>query len=612
MLLLIGGILCGPALAAGKTPPPPAPSASGADKAASPIDALKAEMQAKLDEQAKTLAELRDTLDKLSMEARANGQSVDDLKAKLEKSSIQIYEHLSRGMEGAEKLEKLAAQLKDIEAKTAFIRGKPKPNIPASGVEPSAGAQALATGEKKEPKGAKQPETSEKAGQAPDAALPPLAPDKKPESSPPFPPPSESSGTPAVAAAPAQARAENPAHFAASDAKDQAGSTVPLGAVFALLLLCAGPLGFTLLEMGRLEAWAATPAGLRNLLLWAVLVLAYFAVGHGLMFGPPELGWLASMLEDTQAEGNMDETFRLYYLALAGTCGLMAAAILSDRLSLRAYVWIAIVLGAALYPAVGAWTWSGQWLADNPGWLEAKGFKDFAGSAVLYLATAGFALAWAWIYPETRLFERQGDNPSAPRVYGFLGIFALWLGSLSLVAGHPGVAEQHRALLMLNATLAGAGAVLAGFLHNLGPGRKPGDPDLPGKLMAAALSGLAAIAAAADALAPPEALLLGILAGWLHIPAYRMLAKRALPQDEIAASLIAALGAGGAWGLLGVALFSPEGVLTAPDFGRIGIQALGAGAIFAFSTLLGLLCAYSYHGASSLWAMFKGDATQGR
>jgi Amt family ammonium transporter len=579
---------------------------------------LKAEMQAKLDEQAKALAELRDTLDKLSMEARANGQSVDDLKAKLEKSSIQIYEHLSRGMEGAEKLEKLAAQIKDIEAKTAFVRGKPmpKPNLPTPtehrGDESSAGAKPLETGEKKELDSAKQPETDEKAGQAPDAALPPLAPDKKPESSSPFPPPSEISGKPAVTVAPAQAHVENPAHFAASDTKGQVENMAPLGAVFAMLLLCAGPMGFTLLEMGRLEAWAATPVGLRNLLLWAAAVLAYFVVGHGLMFGPPELGWLAPMLEDTRAGGNMDETFRLYYLALAGSSGLMAAAILSDRLSLRAYLWIAIVLGAVLYPAVGAWTWSGQWLADNPGWLEAKGFKDFAGSAVLYLATAGFALAWAWIYPETRLFERQGDNPSAPRVYGFLGIFALWLGSLGLVAGHPGVAEQHRALLMLNATLAGAGAVLAGFLHDLAPGRKPGDPDLPGKLMAGALSGMAAVAAAADAITPPEALLLGALAGWLQIPAYRMLAKQALPQDEIAASLIAALGAGGAWGLLGVALFSPEGILTAPDFGQIGIQALGAAAIFAFSTLLGLLCAYSYQGASSLWAMFKGDAMQGR
>jgi Amt family ammonium transporter len=594
----------GYAAPAEKKPAPAAASVSD-KKPPNPADALKEELQTKFEAQDKTLLELRDSLDKLQQETRANAQSIEDLKTKLEENSIKVYEHLSKRMEGAEQLETLTARLKEMDAKAGGYASRRVPGQRSRG----AVANAPPAAEKAQPEAG---EAAVKSGSgqaaAPDARSEAMPPSPNPDNAAPATAPS-ANGKPAAQPADAAAETAQPAPQPvprAATAGDGGSEpwVEPIGSIFAALLIFAGPLGFTLLEGARLESWALAPAALRNLLVWSVMFLAYFLVGYGIMFGVPDADWFAPFARVPGPEAGGAESFRLYQLGMAAMFGLIVAALLSDRLSLPAYLFLAFVSGAAVYPMPGHWIWSGQLLPDNKGWLEEKGFADFAGGAALDSAAAWFALAWAWKFPETRGFEANGENASQHPALGILAIFILCLCWLGMAGGRPGPEDRHVALLAVNVVLAVAAAVAACFAYSLTPWRKPGDPDAYGATVAGALAGLAAVSASIDALAPIEALLVGAVAGLLQPRAYRLLTRHILPNDCIAASLIAALGVGGVWGTLCVSLFGTDGLFAMPDWASLKIQALGALSVLAFSLAAGFLSAWGleiWRGVSGLF-----------
>jgi ammonia channel protein AmtB len=63
---------------------------------------------------------------------------------------------------------------------------------------------------------------------------------------------------------------------------------------------------------------------------------------------------------------------------------------LSERTTLQAYLVYALVLATVLYPSIVAWVWAG-------GWLQQKGFHDFAGAGVVHI-TAGLSGLWGTIF----------------------------------------------------------------------------------------------------------------------------------------------------------------------------------------------------------------------
>lgn len=587
LLMAVGGGIVGYAWAAEKPPvkaaKAKAPPAAAVEEAEAPpppdpVETLKQETQEKFDAEAKALAEIRNNLDKLGQDIRVNAKSIQDLKAKLEENAILVYEHLSRGISGAEKLERMSDRLEALESRLG-IRGKARPrNGEASGQKPT------------------EPEPPDSA-----TASPPPGEATKVQ---------EASANPA-AACPAESECGSVTQPQAEPpplpdrASDEPSGSEPVRLLIAAVLVFIVLPGVTLLEMSQLEAWALPQAGLRNLLVAAVVVLAYFAVGHGWMYGEMVFG-----APVPESDAGSAEAFRLYQLALALTASLVVTTILSDRLSLPAYVFLALLFSGLAYPVLGHWIWGGQGLPHPIGWLERRGFRDFAGATVIHSFAAWFALGWIWRFPVTRFLgpaEPGADAIPRPNpALASLGVFLVWLGWFGLAMGPGDGNGPPAALAIVNTLLAGSAALLAALTYLLVPPRDSAAGAVFARVSAGTVAGLVALSAGVDRVTPVEAIAIGALAGLLQPLAYRALATKLIRRDQVAANLVAAYGVSGAFGTLCVGLFGSPGTFTAPNPAQLGNQVLGILAALGLGLATGLAGALLCEGCSKLNALRRG------
>ncbi|MDD5033513.1 MAG: hypothetical protein PHE55_02035, partial [Methylococcaceae bacterium] len=560
VLAIASGFIFGSASAVEKSPKQ-AKEAMEMSAKKQPADPLK-EMRSQFDELTASLAGLKGRLDELGQNVRTNATSIEDLKGKLEKNAILLYERLSSEKEISQNLENLSARVAENEAKLA---GKARirqfgPVNPVPKSSPTNPSEA-------------QPPADQSAG---DTAQ------------------SDDAEKPATS-------------IPASNGAFQTHDGTPAGLLLAALLVFIMPLGLTLLEASQLERWAIPQAGLRNLLVASVLVVAYFAVGYGVMFGETFLGVLdedakGSTFADLVASADLLATFGLYQLGLVVVSGLIVTTILSDRLSLPVYVFLALFFGALAYPTFGHWSGSGQWLPENAGWLEKLGFLDFAGATRINSFAAWFALGWVWMFPISRpLDSNDGHNgmshqPNVSLV--LLGVFVIWFGWFGLAIRHQEFENHRISLMALNVLLAGATALVVSLIYWVLAHRESGMGAVCARISAGAVGGLVAVSAALNIVMPLEAMVIGGAAALLQPLAYRILALRVIKQDQVAANLIAAYGFCGVWGTLCVGLFGTAGLFSKPNLGQTWIQTAGVSTSFVFGMATGLLSAIAYLGLS--------------
>ncbi|MYH41667.1 MAG: ammonium transporter, partial [Chloroflexi bacterium] len=201
--------------------------------------------------------------------------------------------------------------------------------------------------------------------------------------------------------------------------------------------------GFTMLEAGSVRTKNASTICMKNLGIYSIAGLAYFAIGYNLMYvevgdligsvtlfyGPSadEVALLdgldtASAVVATAYSSMSDWFFQMVFVATT-------ASIVSGALAERARMWsfflFTLVLTAVIYPVVGAWTWGG-------GWLDELGFQDFAGSTIVHGTGGWAALAGAIIVgPRRGKFAADGSvrpTPPSSVVIVTLGVFILWFG----------------------------------------------------------------------------------------------------------------------------------------------------------------------------------------
>ena len=462
--------------------------------------ASQQEMQGKPDETGKSIASLHVAVDRLGQDTRANAKSIEDIKAKLEENSILVYQHLSKDMEAADRLEDLAVRVRGM-GEAARVTASPPPAVPAAA-----------------------------------------------------------------------------SHAAPSEPANETNA-MPLMALASALLTLIALLGFALLEASQLENWAVPQAGLRNLLLASALGLTYFAISHWEMLAEP----------GSATDGDLAQA--LCQTALASVTGLVAATILSDRLSLPAYLFLAVILGAAAYPAIEQWVWSGQSLPGQAGWLERWGFVDFAGATTIHSFAAWFALAWSFRLPLSRTLAPTGDSVQANASLGLLGLSVVWFGWFGIGIGHSGGGNLGIAPLALNILLAGAAALLASLCALVWV--RDAMPDaVYARICAATVGGLVAVSAGVACISPGEAVAIGILAGLLQPAAYRALSARLIKDDQVAANLVAAHGICGMLGTLCVGLFASPGSFAMPEFGQLEIQLVGIAAVLSYGLAVGFACGW--------------------
>jgi Amt family ammonium transporter len=383
--------------------------------------------------------------------------------------------------------------------------------------------------------------------------------------------------------------------------------------VVAAVLVMFMQAGFALLEAGLTRAKNAAHIAAKNVLVFGLCSLVYWAVGFGLAFG--DGGWLVGesgffpgtdeLLGVAQAPFSVFTSIPgagayLFEVVFAG----VAVAIVWGAMAERAKLWVYFAFGAlftVVFSVVSHWIWHAE------GWLYGLGMQDFAGSTVVHYQGALAALAGALLLgPRLGRFGTDGRAHPIPghnMPYAVLGTFILWFGWFGFNAGSTlGIATGDVAgyfgYVALTTNVAAAAGALGGILTAW---IVLGRPDIT-MMLNGAIGALVAVTAAAGFVEPWAAGLIGVIAGAIGVVGV-LAVERLRIDDPIGA--VAVHGLSGVWGTLATGIFAVPalaatvgvgqgGLLYTGSFHQFGVQALGLVAVGAFTF------AASY---GALWAL---------
>lgn len=365
--------------------------------------------------------------------------------------------------------------------------------------------------------------------------------------------------------------------------------------------------GFALLEGGCTRAKNATNVILKNYADLCFGILAFWAVGYGLMFGANPSGWLGTDGFAFDGADGGEAVFFVYQAMFAATAATIVSGAVAERMRFWPYVLGSIAVTALIYPVFGNWVWGG--FRGGSGWLADLGFVDFAGSTVVHSVGGWCALA-AVLVLGPRL-GRFGADGSVRTILGHnlpmvaLGVFILWLGWFGFNGGSTLAADAAVGTVLMNTQLAAAAGAV-GTLATLHLLRRP---PAAVAILNGALAGLVAITAGCASMTAPFAVVTGLIGGAVAVSGSRFL--EALRVDDVVGAVPVHAFAG-AWGTLAAGLFHVDGLF---DGGRVAIQAIGIGAAFIWTfpaalLLFGLLRGFLSLRASTLHEQHGLDYTE--
>lgn len=361
--------------------------------------------------------------------------------------------------------------------------------------------------------------------------------------------------------------------------------------------------GFCMLETGFCRQKNAVNVLAKNLIVFALSTIAFWAIGFGLMFSDgngfigSSGGWFLSGLDNSPATGDAYKGIFsslnwtgvpllakfFFQLVFAGTAATIVSGAVAERIKFVDFLIFSLLLVGIAYPITGHWIWGG-------GWLAKLGFFDFAGSTVVHSVGGWAALMGAAFlgprlgkYQDGQLTALPGHNMSIAT----LGCLILWLGWFGFNPGSTMAADPnaiaHIAITTNTAgAFGGAAATATAWLYL-------GKPDLS-MIINGILAGLVGVTAACAFINIPSAALIGIIAGILVVFAVTFF-DRIKIDDPVGATSVHLVC--GVWGTLAVGLFSvgpnvalrggvplytagpAAGLFFGGGFNQLGIQLLG-------------------------------------
>ena len=358
-----------------------------------------------------------------------------------------------------------------------------------------------------------------------------------------------------------------------------------------VMWMCAG---FTMLEAGSVRTKNASVICLKNVGLYSIAGLAFWAIGYNLMYvdvgkwvgslslfyGPSEeeialLGGAEEVRAEVIGNGYSVMSDWFFQMVFVATAASIVSGTLAERVKLWSFLAFTAVLTAIIYPLVGAWTWGG-------GWLSQMGFQDFAGSTIVHSTGGWAALAGVLILgPRAGKFRRDGSvraTPPSNVPVVTLGVLILWLGwfgfnggsQLAMAGATDAIAMSN---VLANTNLAAAAGVMAAIsISRLIFGRV----DLLAVLNGA-IAGLVAITAGPDIVTHGWAVVIGAIGGVICTAGMRFM--ETIKLDDVVGAIPAHLFAG-IWGTLAVCIAAGGDFL---------VQLYGILAVGVFVFLLSLL-----------------------
>lgn len=343
--------------------------------------------------------------------------------------------------------------------------------------------------------------------------------------------------------------------------------------------------GFALLEGGSTRAKNATNVIMKNYADLCFGLLAFWAVGFGLMFGSNPSGWWGTDHFAMDSKAGNEAVFFVFQAMFAATAATIVSGAVAERMRFWPYVVCSIIITGLIYPVFGSWVWGSFY--EGSGWLADRGFIDFAGSTVVHSVGGWCALAGAIVVgPRLGRFSSAGTPrviPGHNLPLAALGVFVLWLGWFGFNGGSTLAASTDVGTVLMNTQLAAVSGVM-GTLFMLFISRQPISTLTT---LNGGLAGLVAITAGCASISATSSVITGFIGGIVMVLAGALLDR--LKIDDVVGA-VPVHGFAGAWGTLAAGIFHAEDSF---NLARIGTQALGIGAAFVwtFSTSLVLFLA---------------------
>ncbi len=377
--------------------------------------------------------------------------------------------------------------------------------------------------------------------------------------------------------------------------------------VVAAVLVMFMQAGFAFLEAGLTRMKNAAHIAGKNVLIFGVCSLVYWAVGFGIAFGNGNdligtHGFVPSV-DSLLAIGKAPFAFfssipgaaaYLFEVVFAG----VSLAIVWGAMAERAKLWVYFAFGVVftlIYSVTSHWVWGG-------GWLFGLGMQDFAGSTVVHYQGALAALAGAILLgPRIGKFAGGKGNPIPGHniPYAVLGTIILWFGWFGFNPGSTlGVVTGDRlgffGYVALTTNLAAAAGACSGALTAWIVLRKP---DIS-MMLNGVLAALVAVTAASGFVAPWAAIVIGLVSGVIAVLGV-LAVERIKIDDPIGA--VAVHGMSGVWGTLATGLFAVPalaatlktgsgGLVYTGSFHQVWIQLIGLVAVGAFAFSASFAC----------------------
>ncbi|BAQ62343.1 ammonium transporter [Geminocystis sp. NIES-3708] len=381
-----------------------------------------------------------------------------------------------------------------------------------------------------------------------------------------------------------------------------------LWVVLASILVIFMNAGFAMLETGFCRRKNAVNLLSKNLIVFAVSTIAFWAIGFSLMFGDGNSimglqGFFLNGIDNSPATGDAYKGVYsalnwtgvplaakfLFQVAFAGTAATIVSGAVAERIKFIDFVLFSFLLVAIAYPIVGHWIWGG-------GWLQKSGFQDFAGSTVVH-SVGGWAALTGAIILGPRLGKYQKDGgiiplPGHNLSIATLGCFILWIGWFGFNPGSTMAVGENIAYIAVVTNLAAASGAITATVSSW---VLAGKPDLSLSINGI-LSGLVAITASCSMVSYGSAVTIGALAGILVVFAVYLLDSLKIddPVGAVSVHLV-----NGIWGTIALGLFADANITKNPDIAGLfssgslnllGIQLLGIVSVgvvmIIFSTLV--------------------------
>ncbi len=350
--------------------------------------------------------------------------------------------------------------------------------------------------------------------------------------------------------------------------------------------------GFAMLEAGLVRTKNVSMQCLKNIMLYSVAGLMFWAMGYNLMYTGVDGGFMGSFgayaWPDAGASTGGDYSVAsdwFFQMVFCATTASIVSGTVAERVKFWPFVLFVVILTGVLYPITGSWEW-------GAGWLDARGFSDFAGSTLVHSVGGWAALAGAIVIGARK--GKYGKDGKVTPILGSsvplatLGTFILWLGWFGFNGGSQlamgtisDAADVSK--IFANTNLAAAGGVVVSvivmqLLH------KKIDVTMA---LNGALAGLVAITAEPLAPSALEAILIGGVGGLIVVFTVPLLDKFKI--DDVVGAIPVHLIAG-IFGTLIVAINTQSEVNgeTLTVMQQLGVQALGVVAVGVFTLVASL------------------------